>query len=107
MRKQKKDGFSLGKISTDSLAGVIEEVPVAAVPQEEELITKVTISVNYQLLDLIRRHARAKGLPQGDAIVSALSSFFAEHVPPERPQEVVEREKLKMQQDKRRRLQRL
>lgn len=104
MGKQAKDGFRLGRISTGSLEGGAEETLVATPPQEEELITKVTISVNYQLLDLIRRHARAKGMSQGDAVVSALATFFEEHEPPERPKEVIEREKLKMQQDKRRRL---
>ncbi len=80
------------------------ETLVAPPPQEEELITKVTISVKYQLLDLIRRCTRAKGMSQGDAVVPALSSFFEEHEPPERPKEVIEREQLKMKQDKRRRL---
>lgn len=104
MGQKTKREFSLGKISMSNLEGKAEENLAAAPPQEEELITKVTISVNYQLLDLIRRHARAKGMSQGDAVISALSNFFEEHVPPKRPQEVVEREKLKMQQDKRRRL---
>ena len=82
----------------------MREKLVATPLQEEELITKVTVSVSYKLLDLIRRHARAKGMSQEDAVVSALSTFFEEHEPPERPKEVIERERLKIQQDKRRRL---
>lgn len=103
MGKQKTDTYSLRKISMDSL-GALEEAQVATLPQEEEIITKVTIAANYKLLDLIRRYARVKGMSQGDAVVSALLSFFAEHELPARPQEVVEREQLKMRQDKRRRL---
>ena len=74
MGKQKTDTYSLRKISMDSL-GALEEAQVATLPQEEEIITKVTIAANYKLLDLIRRYARVKGMSQGDAVVSALLSF--------------------------------
>ena len=103
MGKQTNTTYNLGKIATASFRA-LDDAKTDTPAEEAELITKVTIEANYKLLDLIRRYARAKGMGQGDAVVAALTRFFEEHEPPARPKEVVEREQMKMRQDKRRRL---
>ena len=103
----KKIEYGLGKISATSLSADKNKAIQEKEPKLEDLITRVTIAVNYPLLDLIRRYARDKGMSQGDALIDALARFFEKHPPSERPQEVVEREKEKMSNDKRRRWNRL
>ena len=106
MEKPTKPPYRLGKIATASFRA-LDDAKTDTPPQEEELTTKVTIEANYKLLDLIRRYARAKGMGQGEAVVAALNSFFEENKPPARPKEVVQREQMKIRQDKRRRLRQL
>jgi len=102
---KKSPTYTLGKIATDNFR-VEEESSLDnySLETEETFITKINIEVDYALLELIRSHARDKGMNQREAVLDALQHFFEEHKPSDRPREVIEREKKKMREDKRRKL---
>ena len=108
-RAKNKLEYGLGKITTSGFNSQEKKstpkVDSLDSKKDEEIFTRVTIKVNYKLFDLIKRYARDQWMNQGDAILDALSRFFDEHEPTERPKEVVEREKMKikMRQAKERR----
>ena len=98
--------YDLGKISTHSFRPpeqTKDKVSNASPKNKEDILTKITTEVDYDLLCLIRGYARDKGMLQKEAILDIFNSFFENHQPSDRPKEVVEREKLRIQQDKRRR----
>lgn len=101
MSKQakKKLEYGLGKITTSGFESPKKEDVLSkdlTEQQQGEIFTRITIKVDYKLFDLIKRYARDQWMNQGDAVVDALSRFFDEHTPAERPKEVVEREKVKI-----------